>query len=254
MLIILLSWSSPSLAQGDSVNIYSFMDKLYTTMRVKHNKYVENYYNILIKNEFPIDRGDYNRISFLHLLISSSDAVNGNSAGFLYIPYMQHWIDDNPRLHISRNNKLLIDTPMSDGSAYESTAMVDRVPQIFLSDMVSDSPYSHPDYGKFYTFGWCSEKEMAFVNLLTYWGFKAKIVVQGVHSFTIVKLSDVSYLMVDNTFAEIYGYTEEIFSDETKLSKWYNVKAKLYVNASVSVTASQRIYDTVRNKYNAYSK
>ena len=223
-------------------------------MSVKHNKHVEEYYNILINTEFPIDREDYNRISFLHLLISSSKAVNGNSAGFLYIPYMWHWIDDNPRLHISKNNKLLIDTPTSDGSAYENAAMVDRVPQIFLSDMVSDSPYSHPDYGKFYTFGWCSEKEMAFVNLLTYWGFEAKVVVQGVHSFTVVKLNNVNYLMIDNTFDEMYGYTEEIFSDETKLSKWYNVKAKLYVNAFVSVTASQRIYDTVRNKYNAYSK
>lgn len=253
ILLGLILWSLPSSAQGSSVDIYTFMDELYDTMRVEHTKYVDKYYNMLVQDNFLMDRESYNRISFLHILMTSSDAVDGNSAGFLYIPYMWHWIEDNPRLQISRDSVLLVDTPASN-SAYESAAMVDRVPQIFISDMVSDSPYSHPDYGKFYTFGWCSEREMAFINLLTHWGFEAKLIVQGAHSFTLVKLSEDAYFMVDNTFASMYGYANDIAGDDTGLSKWYNKQAKREVNASVSVVASNRIYTTLRNKYIAYSR
>ena len=58
---------------------------------------------------------------------------------------------------------------------------------MFLNDLVSISPkYHHNDCGKFYTFGWCGEREMSFVALLKNMGFSAKVVAKGIHAWTEV--------------------------------------------------------------------
>jgi hypothetical protein len=66
-------------------------------------------------------------------------------------------------------------------------ADIDRIPALYLGDLVSEKPgYLHPDCGTFFTFGWCSEREMAFTALFTAWGYPAKIWQSGIHTYSVV--------------------------------------------------------------------
>ena len=59
---------------------------------------------------------------------------------------------------------------------YKSAADADRRPYLYLKDLVSKkNKYYHPECSGFYTFGWCSEREMAFNCLLAIMGYKCKI-------------------------------------------------------------------------------
>lgn len=108
--------------------------------------------------------------------------------------------------------------------------------------MVTEKPgYRHPDCGDFCTFGWCSEREMAFATLLNLMDMESKVVVKGNHSWTetLTEMSSsgggLKWMIVktDNTFDNIGwshfdGKLENWRADlgATKTDRWYNEKAR----------------------------
>jgi hypothetical protein len=152
---------------------------------------------------------------FLHRLLTTSAPADGARGGILESVYFWHWVTPNPRHQIRRlpDSALLAKCkPHPQHAMYRSWADMDRTPDLFLADMVSDRPrYFHPDFGSFFTFGWCSEREMAFHLLLVRMGYTAKIKFQGNHVWTEVLISGkgvdgttkTGILRVDNTFDQV---------------------------------------------------
>ena len=124
-------------------------------------------------------------------------------------------MDPNPRhflLHLPDSAKLIAMKPPRGFEKYKSFADIDRLPSLYLADAVAPQPaYFHPLCGEMYTFGWCSEREMAFNTLLSLLGYDCKIKQQGIHVWTEMLLkptaSDTSrtlrVLSFDNTFNKV---------------------------------------------------
>ncbi len=156
-------------------------------------------------------RQAFTELRFLHDLFTGSSSANGATGGILGIPYFWHWVTPNPRHMIVYlpESKLLSQVPPPKGfERYKSYADVDRVPSVYLKNLVSPKElFSHPLVGSFTTFGWCSEREMAFCGLLTTLGYTCKIKQQGIHTWTEILVpfqmenhtKNIIYL-VDNTF------------------------------------------------------
>ncbi len=79
-------------------------------------------------------------------------------------------------------------------------------------DMVAPrEKFSHPAFGTFSSFGWCSEREMAFASLLSLMGYKSHVIAPGAHAWTEVEMTfhkkdgkDTTLLVsVDNTFDNV---------------------------------------------------
>lgn len=185
------------------------------------------------------------KLKILHKLFTSSGASNGAKGAILNIPYFWHWTNPNPRHQIKwvPTNQLLTDIkPNKTFSKYKSIADIDRTPYLFLADLVKDKPqYYHNKCDTFATFGWCSEREMAFVCLTELLGYRGKVVASGNHSWSefIVKLKNNQGQMldfcvtIDNTFGyfniltikkSAIGEWNNYFGN-APLSKWYNDKA-----------------------------
>ncbi|MBN1348103.1 hypothetical protein JXJ21_01705 [candidate division KSB1 bacterium] len=126
----------------------------------------------------------------MHDLFTGISAQNYVSGGILQIPYFWHWIDPNPRHEIvfsENSTKLIKLKPPDEFSKYKSYADIDRTPCLYLSDLLSDEPkYYHEQCSEFYTFGWCSEREMAFNTLVELFGYKSKIKQEEIHTWTAV--------------------------------------------------------------------
>ncbi len=184
----------------------------------------------------------YFEILVIHKIFTSTGAFNCARGEIISAPYMWHWCDPNPRhdiVQISSNKKLRDCKPPEGFGKYASYADIDRTPFIFLSEMLSLEPlYSHPDCGTFRTFGWCSEREMAFSCLMETLGYSSKVVVDGNHSWSEIKLKSFDnkknsplIVRVDNTFDQlewIQEKSEVLQWDEAiihKTAKWYNDKA-----------------------------
>jgi hypothetical protein len=163
----------------------------------------------------PGNQRTFHFLFFLHDLFTGRSAEDFSRGGMLRIPYFWHWVQPNPRHGILRNaGRERLDSlpPPKEFNKYRSFADIDRVPSLYLSDLVSPEPgYYHPDIGPFYTFGWCSEREMAFVLLLSLYDFHGKIKQTGVHVWSEFWLpfasekgpSRVIVARIDNTFDEI---------------------------------------------------
>jgi hypothetical protein len=186
------------------------------------------------------------RIHFFHDLLTGSGAADGLRGGFLGIPYFWHWTDPNPRHRILSlpDSIPLRDQPPPRGlERYASFADVDRIPSLFLGDLFAERPrYAHPETGPFYTFGWCSEREMAFLALMTLMGYTGRIVRAGIHVWTELlctfPASEDSVRLVarvDNTFGTITwarfpedrdprAWQEE--AERERLVRWYNHTAR----------------------------
>jgi len=136
-------------------------------------------------------------ISFLHKFFTCQNASNGSRGGIINIPYYWHWVTPNPRYEIFLNNsnkKLSEVRPPEEFSKYKSFADIDRTPYLFLSELFLDSPkYYSSLCDTFSTFGWCSEREMAFVSLLDILGYKGKVIAENNHSW-----SEFIIPMIDN--------------------------------------------------------
>lgn len=165
--------------------------------------------------ENPNNRDRYFKIRFFHEMFTGQGASDCTGGGMLEIPYFWHWVKPNPRhaiLKLPGETALAHVAPPRRFSRYKSFADIDRIPSLFLSDLVSEKPsYRHPDCGDFCTFGWCSEREMAFVLVLSLFGYRGKITQAGNHvtSFFWVpflekdKTSVAWIAEVDNTFGGI---------------------------------------------------
>ena len=178
---------------------------------------------------------------FQHGLLTTDDAVDCRRGGAFGTVYLWHWVSPNPRHALRRlpDSTLLTRLPPPPGFAkYKSWADVDRLPSLYLGDLATEHPhYLHPLCGAFQTFGWCSEREMAFGTLLSAQGVKGKIKQEGIHVWTEV-LFDLTgadgkprtgVVAFDNTFDTVEGWPLEgtraawakDFGDGTQVG-WYN--------------------------------
>jgi len=234
----------------DSLTIPDFFqtfcqNHLETYLSVNNSEYNEfcsvNTLNALDSN----NKSHFFTLKILHDLFTSQNASNGSVGDITKIPYFWHWTDPNPRYSIlfTHNNTLLKKTkPYPKFEKYQSFADIDRTPYLFLSDWLApEFRYYTEETDSFSTFGWCSEREMAFVCLTTLLHFKGKVVTSGNHSwseFTVpMKLTNKETQLfrvnIDNTFNSIlWSKTNKNESDRwfldlgnSQLPKWYNQKA-----------------------------
>ena len=160
---------------------------------------------------------------------------------------------------------------MSRASAkYRTYADVDRTPALFLSDLVSASArYRHEDCGEFFTFGWCSEREMAFLALMTCLGYEGRVSQEGIHSWSELWCSLAGedgtpvevVAAIDNTYGTLEWtrapegisrrqWLEDAIQDENQ--RWYNATARSASQqaqlrqAAVPRAAAERIKEQVR--------
>lgn len=199
-----------------------------------------------LNSESTKNQSQFYNIYFLHDLFTGSSAQNYMSGGILKIPYFWHWVNPNPRHDIKftkDSTKLSKAKPPHEFLKYKSYADIDRTPSLYLGDLLSDEPkYYHEQCSSFYTFGWCSEREMAFNSLLAIIGFKVKIKQSGIHTWSEIytkfetqnKDSMVIIFKVDNTFDIIEykplkkGMTFEKWQADIGQGaeiKWYNKKS-----------------------------
>ncbi|MFM9984724.1 MAG: hypothetical protein ACKVOK_05785 [Flavobacteriales bacterium] len=179
----------------------------------------------------------------LHELFTSNGAYNGAKGDVVNIPYLWHWVSPNPRHEIRSlaQNKLLKDIkPPKQYGKYATYADIDRTPYLFVSEMFSKEPlYSHPECGTFNTFGWCSEREMAYSCLLEMLGIPSKVIASGNHSWSeaVVKFKTTTsnvglHVHIDNTFNQLDWEKDadkiakwKAYTGDGKTTTWYNTKA-----------------------------
>ena len=185
-------------------------------------------------------------LCFFHDMFTGSEATDYRKGGMLEIPYFWHWVTPNPRheiLTLPDSIELTKMKPPEKFSRYKTFADIDRTPSLYFSDLVSpDANYYHPQCGAFATFGWCSEREMAFTLLMSFYGYQGKIYQSSIHTWSEfwVELVDIDQtykrfsVSVDNTFdimewkplrlnIEISDWIADIGQGEK--IRWYNAVA-----------------------------
>jgi len=235
----------------DTLSLPHFFDSLFTRHYASIKlKFDEEFEDICREND--LEREDeanakmYFRILFYHKLLTSQSASNGNNAGILKIPYFWHWVNPNPRhqiIYLPGERLLSKIKPPAAFGKYASYADIDRTPSLFFSDLLSEKPgFYHSDCDTFYSFGWCSEREMAYVGLLNLFDIQGKVMTGGNHSWSesYVKMVKndkkvtVMSVTVDNTFDEVTWKNLGLTVDtnrlmksypQDKLTMWYNTNA-----------------------------
>ncbi len=105
--------------------------------------------------------------------------------------------------------------PPAGFGKFKTWADVDRLPSLYLGDLAAEQPrYLHPRYGAIETFGWCSEREMAFGVLLAAQGVRAKIKQKDIHVWSEALLelrgkdgkARPTVIAFDNTFATVEAW------------------------------------------------
>jgi len=177
-------------AASASADVPALFESLFaearSTLAERHfDGYLEFCLEFELNCNSPRNQRTFSEVVFYHDLLTGTGAVDCRAGGILGIPYFWHWIDPNPRhsiVALPDSIPLTEIEPPAGFERYKSLADVDRVPTIFLSDLVSETPrYRHAGCGEFFTFGWCSEREMAFVALMVSRGHEGRIVQQGIH-------------------------------------------------------------------------
>lgn len=273
-----------------SKNKSDFQPKEFSYTEMKMPVFFESLVTNHLKDFYSIDHSDYDSlfseneisekdslnnktfytIKILHKLFTSKNATNGSKGEILNIPYFWHWINPNPRheiVSLKTNQKLNQIKPPKEFAKYKSYADIDRTPNLFLSELVSKKELYHTaTEGDFSTFGWCSEREMAFVCLLNTLGYKGKVITYNNHSWSefIVSMKNKNNqtinfkVIVDNTFDnlewneisnnEILVWEKQTFKGQ---GNWYNEKAHSETekqktrNNTVETEASKRIEKSV---------
>ena len=176
------------------VNVVEFFDQFYAKNSSALLTIYENDYKLFCKDKQIDINNDHNKyvfhkLFFLHNAFTTTNAVNGLKGGLLEIPYYD----------------------MRSRSEINNAVKEDRTPDIFLSDLVSNTP----KYKDMYTFGWCSEREMAFMALIKNMGFDGRIVADGGHAWSEVNVELyvnnqlIDYILyIDNTYDEFLIRTE----------------------------------------------
>ncbi len=133
--------------------------------------------------------------------------------------------------------------------------VVDRVPRIFLQDLFSEFPRYRWEGTALYSFGWCSELEMAYVTLLDYFGIPARIVMpRATHVRTQVWITPQRAIVVDNTegwFArQPWPYAEDaaphVPPQARRYLAWYQARAREGAVVPVGPRARARVEEALR--------
>lgn len=201
-------------------------------------------------------------IKISHDILTSQGAINGSTGNVLNVPYFWHWTSPNPRHTIQslKYKKTLnqIKPPTGFGK-YATYADIDRTPGLFWSEFFSPEPlYFHASCDTFNTFGWCSEREMAFVCLMEILGYKGEIIVSGNHSWSEVtcqfntteQTTKSVVLRVDNTFNSISWGKDSLSTTMGPTTKWYNEKASSTEEKTkvLSIIISPSVSSTIESK------
>jgi hypothetical protein len=168
------------------------------------------------------------KLAYMHLLLTCYYSVDGDTSGGFGIPYFWNYTNHNPRETIVniKKGKTLKQIPVNSAGA--SMATLDRTPYIFWNDFMTDEPqYSWVHISAFYSFGWCSEREMAFKAWLTVLGIKSTIGIKADHVWTEVPLPGQPdyFLFIDNTFNrfEVWPVSKKPpLEIGNKYINWYN--------------------------------
>jgi hypothetical protein len=199
--ILLILWTSHSFAQ---IHFFHFVDSIFHKSEIQQS--------VMLKQElqnagYKLTGNDtldmtVARLAYMHLLLTCYYSVDGDTSGGFGIPYFWNYTNHNPRENITniRKGKTLKQIPVS---ASATMATLDRTPVIFWSDFMTDEPqYSYGEISSFYSFGWCSEREMAFKAWLNVAGIKSTIGIKADHVWTEVGLPGLPgyFIFIDNTF------------------------------------------------------
>lgn len=187
---------------------------------------------------------------------------------------MWHWINPNPRHSILlKESKTTLDKirTTSEFKNYNSFADIDRTPFLYISELfLEKEKYTSKSCESFATFGWCSEREMAFNCLLDLMNFTSKVTTVGNHCWTEVLIefktnsnSKINFIAkIDNSFHQ-FSLTKiepkNIFDWKSKLGnsaqeKWYNKKAHstLEKKKILSFSPSKESFIRIENAINFY--
>jgi hypothetical protein len=215
--LVIAGFALAEQAEQSNLPLLEFFDRLFEEFYPKYMEKNPDEFKQFC-DKYRLDEKDeenqktFYKIHFYHDLITGNGASDCVKGGILQIPYFWHWIDPNPRHEILRppdSTELGSLKPPAEFARYKSYADIDRVPSLFLSDLVSETPgYYHPDCGEFYSFGWCSEREMSYCSLMSGNGYKCKIKQEGIHTWSEVwapfRTKDSTMIplcaVVDNTF------------------------------------------------------
>ena len=232
----------------DSLAIHQYIDWLSATLLADSSIRLQTDF-VNWSGEFGLDAKDNSNakkfviVVVLHELFTSNGAYNGAKGDVVNIPYLWHWVSPNPRHEIKSlaQNKLLKDIkPPKQYGKYATYADIDRTPYLFVSEMFSKEPlYSHPECGTFNTFGWCSEREMAYSCLLEMLDIPSKVIASGNHSWSeaVAKFKGVYgdvtlHVHIDNTFNQLVWEKDadkiakwKVYTGDGKTTTWYNTKA-----------------------------
>lgn len=167
-------------------DIYTRYEQDYA--RTKNRDYVRFCRKFGLNRDNPENRRVFYQINFVHDLFTGSYCINFATGGVLGLPYVWHWTSPNPRHSITWTpNSIPLSKikPPADFARYKTFADIDRVPSLYIGDLFSGKPkYFHPKTGEFYSFGWCSEREMAYSALMTLFGYECKVRQEGIHTWS----------------------------------------------------------------------
>lgn len=271
--------SSPNISTNDPITFPAFFKSIISTFSQDFYKkdsmsYIDfcNDNNLLPTDNYNFQ--SYYTFQILRMLFTCRSDSDCSKGQILDIPYFWHWIDPNPRFNIrfTSNGQLLKDTkPPAEFSSYRSFAEIDRTPSLFLSDLVSDSSkYYTINCDTFSTFGWCSEREMAFVALMSLLNFEGYVEYMGNHTCSVFLLpmknisDSISYMRVtvDNTFDQLHFQplnTNDLneFKSELpylKTTNWYNKMAhsKTELSRINSYFVSEKAQQRINSKISKY--
>jgi hypothetical protein len=193
----LITWKTGDRSGSDLLTLPELFPSLYSRFKTPYQDIrrtdVKNIHRRFRLRGEASEKEQLYFLLFLHDLMTATGIRDGKTGGLLDIPYYRHWTIPNPRHTLVRNHDsqplVLIDPPITH-SGYDTFADLDRTPDIFLGDLLRDGAlYRSPDGKTFSTFGWCSEREMAFTALLTLYGYDARIVQRGSHTWSEVRLT-----------------------------------------------------------------
>ena len=205
----------PLSAVDFSNNLYNHFFSAYSWFR--EDRYLSISERFSLEAENNTNQRSITTVFFFHDMIKGNGVANESYSGFLKIPYFWNWIKPNPRFGIVRlpELKTLKELPPPKGwGPYKNWAYVDRFPTIFFSDLFSKSVgYRSSWAGDFYTFGWCSEREPAYLIWLTSFDIQGIVIGRGGHVQSTVLVPVVTdrignkhlKMIVDNTFDEVSG-------------------------------------------------
>jgi len=233
---LLFSFVFLFVTQVHSSTLLNVFDSLFRSPAVQQSAVLNAMVQKMVdgKNLQPASINLIREVVFYHCLLTSSNAQNGNRYGALQLPYFWNYGAVNPRdsIYLIAANKPLRKCPPPKGfEKYQSYASVDRTPLLFWSDVATDEPKYKWRGISFHSFGWCSEREMAFKALMVTKQLKTSICFEGIHVWNEIVLPNDSnfVLKIDNTFNECVlisskNKTKENLSD--KYLTWYNSVSK----------------------------